>query len=94
MAHLLIRHRIEDFDAWKQAFDDFIETRRASGEKTWQIFRAQGDPNNIFVLNGWDTADNARAFTQKAELKEAMQKAGVAEEPEIYFLSEVDSGTV
>ncbi len=94
MAHLLIKHKVEDFDRWKKGFDDFIETRRASGERTWHIFRSEDDSNNVFALFEWDAMENAEAFTGKPELREAMQKAGVSGEPEIFFLNEADSGTV
>lgn len=94
MTHLLIKHRVEDFDRWKKAFDDFIETRRASGEKTWQIFRAEDDSNMIYAMFEWDTMENAYAFANKQELREAMQAAGVQGPPEMSFLNEAESGTV
>lgn len=94
MAHLLIKHKVEDFEKWKKGFDDFIETRRASGEKNWQIFRVEDDSNNVFALFEWDGMENAKAFTNKQELREAMQTAGVQGQPEIFFLNQADSGTV
>jgi hypothetical protein len=34
--------------------------------------------------------DNARQFANADELREAMQRAGVADQPDDYFLEEVD----
>ncbi len=34
--------------------------------------------------------DNARTFAQSQDLREAMQRAGVADQPDIYFFEEVE----
>ncbi|MDH3492947.1 MAG: antibiotic biosynthesis monooxygenase [Acidobacteriota bacterium] len=92
MANMLIRHRVDDYDAWKKVFDEFIDTRRAAGEKSWRIWRTDDDANNLVLLFGWDTIENAKAFFASAELKATMENAGVAEPPEVYFLEEVNRG--
>lgn len=94
MAHLFIRHKVKDYSAWKSAFDGFIETRRAGGEKSYRIFHPDDDPNNLLVFFEWDSLDNARAFMANPDLKETMGNAGVVEPPEAYFLEEHDRGTV
>ncbi len=94
MAHLFIRHKVKDYATWKDAFDGFIETRRISGEKSWQIFHPDEDPNNLLILFEWDNLDNAHAFMQNNELKKTMDEAGVLEQPEAYFLEEYDQGTL
>jgi len=88
MAHLLIRHKVEDYSAWKKVFDGFIDTRRTSGEKSYQLFHPDDDPNNLVALFEWDTLNNAKKFVNGQELKEAMGNAGVVEQPEVYFLEE------
>jgi hypothetical protein len=62
VAHLLIRHKVKDYTAWKAVFDGFIETRRAGGEKSWQIWHPDDDSNNLLLLFEWDSLDNARTF--------------------------------
>jgi heme-degrading monooxygenase HmoA len=94
MAHLFIRHKVKDYPAWKATFDAFIEQRRAGGEKSYQIFHPDDDPNNLLVLFEWDSLENARNFMANPDLKEAMGEAGVVEAPEVYFLEEVTRGTV
>ena len=94
MAHVLIRHKVNNYDAWKSAFDEFIDTRRAGGEKSWQIFRLEEDPNNLVLLFEWGSFDTARAFLDSSDLKSTMEKAGVAEAPDIKFLNEAAAGTV
>lgn len=94
MAHLLIRHKVEDYAAWKATFDALVKTRRASGEKSWQIWHPDADPNNLVLLFEWDSLENARAFMANPDLKAAMEEAGVIEPPEAYFLEEYDRGTL
>ena len=93
MAYMLIRHKVDDYAKWKPVFDEFADARKAGGEKSYQIFRHDDDPNSLIVLFEWDSLGNAKKFTQSDVLREAMQKAGVAERPDIHFLEEVERGT-
>ena len=88
MANLLIKHKVADYAAWKAAFDQFIETRRAAGEKAWRIWHTDDDPNNLVLLFEWDSLENARSFMANPVLKETMEKAGVTEPPQVFFLEE------
>jgi hypothetical protein len=94
MAHVLIRHRVSDYDRWKSVFDGFIEARRAGGEKSYRIFRGQDEPNNLTLLFEWNTFKNAHAFLASAALKDAMAKAGVTERPAVVMLEEAGHGVV
>jgi heme-degrading monooxygenase HmoA len=92
MAYMLVRHNVQDYGAWKSAFDSQIDVRRRYGEKSYQILRQGNGSNEVVALFGWDNLDNAREFSASPELKEAMQKAGVIGKPEILFLEEAAKG--
>jgi quinol monooxygenase YgiN len=92
MAHLFIKHKVADYTAWKKSFDEFAETRRAGGEKSFQIFHPENEPNNLYLMFEWDNIANAQKFLDSSELKNTMQEAGVTEEPQISFLNEYDKG--
>ncbi|UCH66248.1 MAG: hypothetical protein JSW63_03710 [Ignavibacterium sp.] len=92
MAHLFIKHKVADYTAWKKTFDEFVETRRAGGEKSFQILHPENEPNNLYLMFEWDSIANAQKFLDSSELKNAMQEAGVTEEPQISFLNEYDKG--
>ena len=94
MSHVLIRHKVNDFAAWKKAFQNFKDVRKEFGEKSYQILQHEEDANNIYLMFEWDSMDNARRFFESSELKTAMEGAGVAEPPEINFLSEALKGTI
>jgi heme-degrading monooxygenase HmoA len=88
--YLLVRHKLEDYDRWKPAFDEHTATREQNGSQGGQLFRNADDPNETVILFEWDDLDNARRFAQSDELRETMQRAGVAEQPDLYFLEEVE----
>jgi heme-degrading monooxygenase HmoA len=48
------------------------------------------DPNELVILLEWDSSENARLFVNADATREAMQRAGVADEPDVYFLEEVE----
>ena len=94
MAHLFVKHKVKDYSAWKKVFDGFDDTRKASGEKSYQILHPDNDPNKLFAIFKWDNLENAKKFAGSSELKEAMSNAGVIEQPEIYFLEGYTVGKV
>ena len=92
MTHLMIRHKVKNYEAWKEEFDNFADFRKTNGEKSYMIMRSEDDAENLHLFFEWDTHENAQKFLRSAELKQAMQKAGVAEAPEIRFLNEAGRG--
>jgi len=92
MSHIFVRHRVEDYPKWKEVFDNFVDTRKSFGEKSFQVLQHNEDANNLYVLFQWDSMENAHKFFESSDLKNAMEQAGVAKAPEIHFLNETDKG--
>ena len=90
MAYLLVRHKVKDFKKWKPYFDSHGVVRESTGSKGGKVFRNSGNPNEVFILLKWDSIDRAKQFTQLDDLKETMEKAGVSDKPDIYFLEEIE----
>jgi len=44
------------------------------------------NPNEVILLFSVEDFDKAKAFAASDELRQAMQKAGVSDKPDIYFL--------
>ena len=88
MAHALFQHKVSAYGKWRSAFDDAIKMRRDAGEVSSRVFRIADDPNNIVVFQEWESLDKIRKFSQSPELQEAMQQAGVLEQPDVYFPNE------
>ena len=90
MPALLIRHKVTDYATWKPVFDEHDATRRAHGCQGGRLFRNAADPNEALILLEWDDLSRARLFAQSDDLREAMTRAGVADEPDLWFLEEAD----
>ena len=87
MIHVLIRHKVADFTAWKTAYDSHAGARQSAGLKEKQVLRSIADPNEVVILLTADDLHKAQAFAGSPDLREAMQKAGVIDKPDVYFLS-------
>mgnify|MGYP000571893590 CR=1 FL=1 len=90
MPYVLARHRVEDYAKWKSGFDEHVSIRQAASSKGGYVFRNIDDPNEILVLLEYDDLEKFRQFMQSEELREAMQRAGIVDQPDIYFLEEAD----
>ena len=88
MATLVVLHRVRDYRAWRQAYEEFEPVQKAGGVIAESVYQAKDDPNNVLVLHSFDTMAAAEAFVAKPELRDAMQKAGVEGEPRIEFFEE------
>lgn len=43
------------------------------------------------ILFEWDSLEKARKFAQSEDLRKTMQRAGVIDKPDLYFLDEVET---
>ena len=94
MPYLIVRHKVKDYAKWKPAFDEHGATRKANGSKGGRLYRSAGDPNELVVLFEWEDLGKAQQFAQSADLRETMERAGVADQPDLYFLEEIESFSV
>ncbi len=86
MSLAIIHHKVRDFPAWKSVFDDHKSVQVAAGMTNGRVFQGAEDPNEVTIL--FDVADIARAkeFSSSADLKTAMEKAGVVSAPSFHYL--------
>jgi quinol monooxygenase YgiN len=87
---MLVRHKVADYAKWKPVYDEHAATRKASGAKWAHLFRNADNPNEIVLLFEWDDLIKARKFAQSEDLIKTMQKAGVIDKPDIYFLDKLE----
>lgn len=86
MPYILVRHRVTDYDAWKPVFDEHGAVREPHGSGGGYLFRSSHDPNEVVILLEWDDLEEAEQFAQSDDLRQTMQRAGVADRPDVYFL--------
>ncbi len=88
MAHMIIRHRVADFEKWKPVYEDHRSARVAAGLRDLHLWRNVDNPNEVILLFEASDVAKAKEFTGASDLKEKMQAAGVQGAPDIVFLSE------
>ncbi len=86
MPHLLVRHKVSDFSKWKSAYDAHSPARREAGLKEEHLLRNMDNPNEVFLLFEVKDVEKAKEFGASANLREAMQDAGVVDKPDLYLL--------
>ncbi len=91
MVTLFVRHKVHDFDQWKKAYDGLGPVRKEMGVTGAAVWRDAQDPNLITATHQFRDLNTATSFAHSGELRSAMEKAGVAGAPEIWFCQDVET---
>ena len=91
MVIVLVRHKVADFNRWKQVFDGHFGIRHGAGDLRCRIFHSHDDASDLSLFLEWETLEKARAFFASDALKNGMKQAGVVGSAEIVFLDEIRS---
>jgi hypothetical protein len=84
---VLVRHKVRDFSEWKRGYDAHLPKRTEAGLTEKQLLRGANDPNEVVVIFEAKDHSRAKTFVESADLRETMQKLGVVDKPDIYFLN-------
>lgn len=82
---MYVRHEVNDYAAWRKAYNDFDPARRKLGVIAQSVYQSVDNPNDVTVTHDFRSAEKAKAFAASAELKTTMEKAGVKGAPQIWF---------
>ncbi|MDX1613717.1 MAG: antibiotic biosynthesis monooxygenase [Candidatus Promineifilaceae bacterium] len=85
MVTLFVRHEVDDYEAWRQVYDDFDETRREMGVVDHSVHRGEANPDMITITHKFEDMSTAKSFVASDELRQAMEEAGVKGQPEMWF---------
>lgn len=67
MTTVHIEHTVNDFDAWKAAFDSDPADRAGSGVTHYEIFRLADDPQSVMIQLDFESRSQADAFLKVME---------------------------
>jgi uncharacterized protein YeaO (DUF488 family) len=84
---VLVRHKVRDFSEWKRGYDAHLPKRTEAGLTEKHLLRGANDPNEVVLLLEAKDPTRAKAFVESADLRETMQKVGVVDKPDVYFLN-------
>ncbi len=91
MATMIVKHKVADFGTWKTVFDSMKPIRQSHGWIGHEVLRDAADPSLVTIINKMRSIDDAKAYGQSSDLKEAMKNAGVLSAPEITYLSDEEA---
>ena len=86
-SYLLVRHKVRDFSDWKRGYDAHLPKRVEAGLTEKYLLRSDNEPNEVILLFVARDPNRAKSFAESPDLKETMQKVGVVDRPDIYFLN-------
>lgn len=87
---MFVRHEVTDYAAWRKGYDAFQPTAVKMGVKAQAVYQATDNPNDVTAYHDFASITTANAFAASAELKTAMQSAGVKGKPQIWFTTPAD----
>lgn len=85
MTTIFVRQKVNDYDSWRQEYDRFDAQRQEMGVTGHSVYRDADDPNTVIVTHDFKDTATAKAFANAPELQAAMEQAGAAGPPEIWF---------
>ena len=88
MVRMFVPHSVSDYEAWRKVYDAFDQERAPMGVTGEAVFRGVDDANDVTAWHDFATAEEAKAFAAWPRLKEAMGEAGVAGQPQIWFVTQ------
>jgi uncharacterized protein YeaO (DUF488 family) len=84
---VLVRHKVRDFSEWKRGYDAHLPKRTEAGLTEKHLLRGANEPNEVVLLFEAKDQNRAKAFVESVDLRETMQKVGVVDKPDVYFLN-------
>lgn len=87
---MFVRQSVQDYDHWKLVYTEFGSLRQELGVTSVSIFREVRDLNKVTVMLQFSELIAAQNYANSDELREAMVKAGVVDEPEIWFAHTIE----
>ena len=90
MPSMFMRLRVADYEKWKQVFDEREDLRRQAGATAHSVHRDPDDPNVVTVALRVKDISRAREYAGSAELRSAMERAGLQGAPEIWFGEDIE----
>ncbi len=88
LTHVLVRHKVRDYSVWKRGYDADLSRRLEAGLTEKYLFRGANETNEVIILFEGKDLGRAKAFFESPHSREIMEKAGVVDKPDVYFLND------
>jgi len=95
MVTMMVRCRVEDYDAWRAEWLPALEQHYAKGEvRSFRLWRGADDPNVIVLAEVFESREIAEAVMNSPATAETMAAHGVElSSLRVDLVDEIDSGS-
>lgn len=76
MVKVFVHLAVQDFDAWKNAYEGDESVRKQYGCIGTQVFRHADGLNEVVMVQEWESVDHHKKFIAESNLRETMKQAG------------------
>jgi hypothetical protein len=91
MITLRIEHRVPNYDAWKQAFDNDPAGRKQSGVLRYSILRGVDEPNYVMIDLDFGSRDDAEGLLAKMRQVWGRVQGSIIDEPHARIVERVET---
>lgn len=88
MAFMVHHLKVEDFDTWKQFFDEDPVGRKQAAATGHTMFRGVADPNEVFTRVEFASVEEANSFRERLLASGALNQTTVLTPPTVVELVE------
>ena len=88
---VIVRHKVRDYDAWKPYFMSDAKRQLDAGFTRWHLTRNKHDQNELVIIFECEDLDKAKPMFSDPALAELMKRAGVLDQPTVFFLEDVET---
>ena len=83
MPTAFIRHRVQDYEKWRRAYDDFTQANPSGVAVEPAVYRSVDDPNELLVIHRFSSSAEVQPWLGDTRRHQAMKAAGVLGSPQI-----------
>jgi len=87
---VIVRHKVNDFEAWKPFFYSDAKRQQDAACTRWYLTRNKQDKNELVIIFDCEDLDKAKTVFSNPSLAELMKRAGVSDQPTIFFLENIE----
>ena len=88
-ATLVVRHKVNDYTAWRSAYDELEPLRAQHGCTNKRVLRLPDDGNDVLITHDFPSMEQASSFAHSSELQAGMARAGVEGPPQVEIFTAV-----
>ena len=88
-ATLVVRHKVNDYAAWRVVYDELEPLRLQHGCTDKRVLASSDNANDLLITHDFPSVKQAGDFAHDPELREGMDRAGVAGAPVIEIFASV-----